>query len=92
MYHSPFVGGIRGTIIQNHKQENKNMKNFDRYTVKRIWHTLPNDYSCENPFCPAKFSGINKDMADMILVLLEQIDRLKIEKNILVNTLRDYLK
>lgn len=61
-------------------------------SVKRIWHTLPNDYRCENPFCPAKFSGINKDMADMILVLLEQIDRLKIEKNILENTLRDYQK
>lgn len=60
--------------------------------VKRIWHTLPNDYSCENPFCPSKFSGINKDMADMILVLLEKIDRLKIEKNILENTLRDYQK
>lgn len=47
---------------------------------------------CPNDFCPAKFHGRAKDMADMILVLLEQIDRLKIEKNILENTLRDYQK
>lgn len=47
---------------------------------------------CPNVYCPAKFTGEAKDMADMILVLLEQIDRLKIEKNILVNALRDYQK
>ncbi len=58
--------------------------------VVRVWHTLPTDYKCPNPFCPAKFYGDAKEMAEKLVDTLDTVSRLEGKVKFLTRLIRIY--
>lgn len=53
----------------------------------RVWYTLPPDYKCENQFCPAKFHGTAKEMAQALVDALDTVSELELKVRLLNNRL-----
>lgn len=53
----------------------------------RVWYTLPPDFKCENLFCPSKFHGVAKEMAQELVDALDTVSTLKVKVTLLSNQL-----